>query len=177
MSAKPMPKPGGTVEKVNVACEKSYDLHGRPVKERVGKITSPAAISLTTNITRSFFCAAVAKEMPAKTRGLVLVTQELHGRRRRTFDRNPRGRQVLQLGDPCLVLRRARTTAFVRGREPSIMALGSSPREKAPSGACAAAIIAMGTTLRTDACPRHLKGSTSVANDTLGRGLPRSSCI
>ncbi|WP_245449410.1 DUF1775 domain-containing protein [Rhizobium hidalgonense] len=71
-----MPKPGGTVEKVNVACEKSYDLHGRPVKERVGKITSPAAISLTTNITRSFFCAAVAKEMPAKTRGLVLVTQD-----------------------------------------------------------------------------------------------------
>ncbi|WP_244597437.1 DUF1775 domain-containing protein [Rhizobium hidalgonense] len=76
LSAKPMPKPGGTVEKVNVACEKSYDLHGRPVKERVGKITSPAAISLTTNITRSFFCAAVAKEMPAKTRGLVLVTQD-----------------------------------------------------------------------------------------------------
>ncbi|AJC82492.1 hypothetical protein IE4803_PB00450 (plasmid) [Rhizobium etli bv. phaseoli str. IE4803] len=52
----------------------------------------------------------------------VPVVKELHGRRRRTFDRNPRGRQVvLQLRDHCPVLRRARTTAFVSGREPSIL--------------------------------------------------------
>ncbi|MBB4577485.1 hypothetical protein [Rhizobium lentis] len=53
-----MPKLGWIVENVNAACEKSYDLHGRPAKKRVGEITGPAAISLTTNITRSFFAGS-----------------------------------------------------------------------------------------------------------------------
>jgi len=38
-----MPKLGWIVANVNAACEKSYDLHGRPAKKRVGEITGPAA--------------------------------------------------------------------------------------------------------------------------------------
>lgn len=35
---KPMPKPGWTLEEVNVAYAKSYDYHGTPVKEGVKEV-------------------------------------------------------------------------------------------------------------------------------------------
>ncbi|PDT36262.1 hypothetical protein CO671_11495 [Rhizobium sp. M10] len=76
LSAKPMPKPGWTVEKVNAAYEKSYDLHGKPVKEGVGEITWSGGNLADDEYDELVFRATVAKEIPAKTRIYVPVVQE-----------------------------------------------------------------------------------------------------
>ncbi|ANK88078.1 MULTISPECIES: YcnI family copper-binding membrane protein [unclassified Rhizobium] len=76
LSAKPMPKPGWTVEKANAAYQQSYDLYGKPVKEGVSEITWSGGNLADDEYDEFVFRATVAKEIPAKTRIYVPVVQE-----------------------------------------------------------------------------------------------------
>ncbi|MGG7582013.1 YcnI family protein [Rhizobium sp. Nf11,1] len=76
LSAKPMPKPGWTVEKANAAYQQSYDLYGKPVKEGVSEITWSGGNLADDEYDEFIFRATVAKEIAAKTRIYVPVVQE-----------------------------------------------------------------------------------------------------
>lgn len=76
LSAKPMPKPGWTEEKVKSAYEKSYDLYGKPVKEGVTEIVWTGGSLADDEYDEFIFRGTVAKEIPAGTRIYVPVVQE-----------------------------------------------------------------------------------------------------
>lgn len=76
LSAKPMPKPGWSVEKVNAAYQKSYDLYGKPVKEGVSEITWSGGTLADDEYDEFVFRATLAKEIPSGTRIYVPVVQE-----------------------------------------------------------------------------------------------------
>ena len=76
LSAKPMPKSGWTIEKVNAAYKKSYDLYGKPVKEGVSEIVWSGGSLADDEYDEFVFRATVAKELPLGTRIFVPVVQE-----------------------------------------------------------------------------------------------------
>ncbi|ANL30485.1 GLE1 domain-containing protein (plasmid) [Rhizobium phaseoli] len=76
LSAKPMPKSGWTIDKVNAAYEKSYDLYGKPVKEGISEITWSGGNLADDEYDEFVFRATIAKEIPPKTRIYVPVVQE-----------------------------------------------------------------------------------------------------
>ncbi|MGV4796636.1 YcnI family protein [Rhizobium sp. F40D2] len=76
LSAKPMPKPGWSVEKVEAAYEKGYDLYGKPVKEGVGEITWSGGNLADDEYDEFVFRATVAKEIAPGTRIYVPIVQE-----------------------------------------------------------------------------------------------------
>lgn len=76
LSAKPMPKSGWSVEKVNGAYEKSYDLYGKPVKEGVDEITWSGGTLADDEYDEFVFRATVAKEISPGSRIYVPVVQE-----------------------------------------------------------------------------------------------------
>lgn len=76
LSAKPMPKPGWSTEKVHAAYEQSYDLHGKPVKEGVQEIVWSGGSLADDDYDEFVFRATVAKEVPVGTKMYVPVVQE-----------------------------------------------------------------------------------------------------
>jgi uncharacterized protein YcnI len=76
LSAKPMPKPGWTIEKVRAPYEKSYDLYGEAVKEGVSEITWSGGNLADDEYDEFVFRGTVANELPTGTRIYVPIVQE-----------------------------------------------------------------------------------------------------
>ncbi|MBY5814563.1 YcnI family copper-binding membrane protein [Rhizobium leguminosarum] len=79
ISAKPMPKPGWTIEKIKGSYKNAYDLHGTSVKEGTTEIVFSGSSLADDEYDEFVVRGTVAKELPVGTRVYVPVVQECTG--------------------------------------------------------------------------------------------------
>jgi uncharacterized protein YcnI len=76
LSAKPMPKPGWTIEKIKGSYAKTYELWGEPVKDGTTEIVFSGNSLADDEYDEFVFRGTVAKELPVGTRVYVPIVQE-----------------------------------------------------------------------------------------------------
>lgn len=76
VSAKPMPKPGWTIEKIKGSYEKSYNLHGTTVGEGLTEIVWSGGSLADDEYDEFVFRGTIAKELTTGTRVYVPIVQE-----------------------------------------------------------------------------------------------------